>query len=166
MGTVKSAAGQPQANVRVEIRDQGRFVTAALTDAEGQFTARISTGAFELQTPGGSHLVRAWHPTAAPPHASHTLQINNYEVVRGQYLGANRPCDEEMVAFYDGVPLGANAMGGFQPVRPMLLGAGIVSSVVLPIALADDNPGTNLGTVFAGTGTNNNGGTGDLPPAS
>ncbi len=113
-GQVLDVQGRPQAGVQVSVTKQGLPATFATTDGDGRFAVLgLSAGLYEVRTPQGGGIYRAWAPHTAPPSAQDgVLVISGEEVVRG------------------GQGLGFLA-------NPWVMGAVVAAAIAIPLAMDD-----------------------------
>ncbi|WP_437206480.1 carboxypeptidase-like regulatory domain-containing protein [Planctomicrobium sp. SH664] len=104
-GTLKgqyvTATGAPIDGAQIVVRQGTREISRTTTDAKGVFTvSNLKTGAYEIQSPNGLEVVRAWDSNVAPANSAQSATIVKSGVVRGQG-GSNTTLT------YVGVGLGA-----------------------------------------------------------
>lgn len=137
VGKVVSAEGQPAPNAAVQIFQNRRLITAAKTNANGEFrTGAIASGAYQLVTANRTMDLRAWANSSAPPTATRNLLVAETNVVRGQCCYSE--CE---VANCDGTCGGGAYCGGGvgMLIHPMVIGAAVAAAIVIPLALDDDD---------------------------
>ena len=113
VGQVVDTAGVAQA---------GREVLRTATNESGTFVAQgLRGGQYEIVTPQGSSVVRAWAPNTAPPSAqAGTLVIAGDQVVRGNM---------------------AWSVVEWCRAHPWITTVGVAAAIAIPLALADGDDG-------------------------
>lgn len=118
-GQVLDVAGIGQAAVPVAILRDGREIARTQTDPQGQFAVQgLTGGVYQVATPMGIGVYRAWSPRTAPPAAAQAVVVvPNDMVVRGQF--------------------GTGALGWLA--NPWVLAAIVAAAIAIPLALDDDD---------------------------
>jgi len=98
-GFVVDAQGAPVAGTCVVVRQTGREVARALTDASGRFWIRgLQHGAYQVATGPYATPFRAWSARTAPPHAKPSVRITlGREVVRAQRPLSELCCSDTLI---------------------------------------------------------------------
>jgi hypothetical protein len=108
-----------QAPLPVVVRRNGEEVARTETDASGRFAVRgLTGGLYEVDTPVGQGMFRAWSPRTAPPAAEQSaVLVAQDKVVRGQW--------------------GSSAFGWLG--NPWVLAAIVAAAIAIPLALDNDD---------------------------
>jgi hypothetical protein len=85
-GTIVDEQGRPLSAARLSVWRHGRVQGQVQSDARGAFAfSGLRGGVYQVVSPKGATLVRAWAHDTAPPSASQALVIApTDEVIRGQ----------------------------------------------------------------------------------
>lgn len=124
-GQVVTAAGAPEANVRVILsQEKTGFRAQTKTDSKGRFAMTVKrSGAYRVLVGKRSFTIRVWRAKVAPPTSkSGLLCVTGGTTVRGQLLGTG----------------GTSPMVGFLS-NPLVIGAAIATAIAVPVAVDDDD---------------------------
>jgi hypothetical protein len=118
-GQVLDAQGHARPGMPVLVVRQDKEVARTQTDAEGRFVVHgLTGGVYQVATPVGAAVYRAWAPRTAPPAATQLAIITpDQTVVRGQF--------------------GTSALGWLA--NPWVLAAIVAAAIAIPLALDDDD---------------------------
>lgn len=84
-GQYLTSSGTAVEGAQVSVRQGGQEVARTMTNGHGVFAVSgLSSGVYELATPSGVEIVRAWDANVAPPTANEFATIIASDAVRGQ----------------------------------------------------------------------------------
>ena len=85
-GQLVNQQGRPLAKQKIVLRNAGRVISQGITNTDGRFVLTgVTSGLYEMVTPGGLRVLRCWSATAAPPSAVEEILVTNVDSVeRGQ----------------------------------------------------------------------------------
>lgn len=84
-GQYLTSSGTAVEGAQVSVRQGGQEVARTATNAHGVFAVSgLSSGVYEIATPSGVEIVRAWDANVAPPSANQFATIVASDAVRGQ----------------------------------------------------------------------------------
>ena len=122
VGQVVDTAGVAQAGQEVIVLAAGREVLRTATNESGTFVAQgLRGGQYEIVTPQGSSVVRAWAPNTAPPSA----QAGTLVIAGDQVLRCNM----------------ALSVVEWCRAHPWITTVGVAAAIAIPLALADGDDG-------------------------
>ena len=112
VGHVVDHGNVPVEKVQVALYSNDKQLAANTTDKDGYFSfSGLNNGVYEVVTPEGSGVYRAWNENIAPPAAEPTaLIVNGSDVVRGQQ------------------PIGSLRI-------PLLIGGLVATAIAVPVAI-------------------------------
>ncbi len=88
IGQIVNEQGVFQGNTKVLLLQQGKVLAVTQTDLEGRFNFRgLNPGVYQIDTPWGAQVCRAWSLGTAPPAARNgVVMVAPNDIVRGQIL--------------------------------------------------------------------------------
>jgi len=115
-GQVVRENGAIASDVMIHVLKNGREVTTASTNEEGQFEiSGLKGGVYQLVTGESGVMYRVWAPRTAPPAAKQVaLLVDDHGVIRAQ--------DRPVLNFLT---------------NPWVLGVGVAAAIAVPLALDD-----------------------------
>ena len=119
-GQVLDIQGQARPKLPVRIARQGEEVARTETDQHGRFAVQgLNGGLYEVQTPIGTNVYRAWTPGTAPPSAvTEAMVVPDENLIRGQMRGGQ-------------------ALSWLA--NPWVLAGIVAAAIAIPLALDDDD---------------------------
>lgn len=118
-GRMVDSQGKPLDGAVITLTQSDRRIAQATTNAQGEFAVRnLKGGVYQVATPQGTKIVRAWAPQTAPPSAKEALVlVAGDPALRGQF-GYVEPDDLFLMALgVAGVTLAAIAVAKLDDVE-------------------------------------------------